>query len=212
MAFCSPPSPLLYDQPLTLALNPLLPPVSPLCLRQSHFLHLVLHCSALKASALKHHFLGCFHVMGVSTSSLALKVRNTSLPVQAAGNQMSSSCLCACAHTLLLLHTDTHSQGNSHSSSISTIYPSIRMSIPSCLHICSRVSPSTYLHTYIYRPTTPPTSFPPSCGSICMPLLLSIHVHTLTIHLFIHCFFHLSIICLSNMPFLTIGPPIPRQE
>lgn len=29
MAFCSPPSPLLYDQPLTLALNRLLPPVSP---------------------------------------------------------------------------------------------------------------------------------------------------------------------------------------
>lgn len=221
MAFCSPPSPLLYDQPLTLALNPLLPPVSPpvpqaslsapcvplLC--PQGFSSQTPFSRMFSRDGSQHILLSLEGQKHKSTRSDSRKPDVFLLPLRMC-RRLSTHPHSVHTHCSSCTQTHTHRGIATHPPSPPSIHPFLHPFISP--FICSRVSPSTYLHTYVYRPTNPPTSFPPSCGSICMPLLLSIHVHTLTIHLFTHCFFHLSIICLSNMPFLTIGPPIPRQE
>lgn len=104
----------------------------------------------LKSSAFKPHSLACVHVLGGSTSSLALKARNRNISIQTAGSQMSSSDLCASMPRRLSAHTHAHTPPPHTHSQHSPGYSTTNPSIPSCLHssmhlfLCSSIYPPSH--------------------------------------------------------------------
>lgn len=171
-AFLFPTKPsLLYDQPLTLALNPLLPPVSP-PLPQA--ISLSPPCAPLlcpqglssqtpfsrmfSRDGSQHILLSLEGQKHKSTRSDSRKPDVFLLPLRMC-RRLSTHPHPMHTHCSSCTQTHTHRGIAAHPPSPPSIHPFLHpFTSP---YICSRVSPSTYPHTYIYRPTNPPTTHPP---------------------------------------------------
>lgn len=107
----------------------------------------------LKSSAFKPHSLACVHVLGGSTSSLALKARNRNISIQTAGSQMSSSDLCASMPRRLSAHTHAHTPPPTHTHNTPLVtQPPIHLSLHAFVAPCIYSS----VHPSIHLPTNPP--------------------------------------------------------